>query len=49
MSSKFVVRDSHAENVVYNVYYNHQQYDMLRQLFDLFTSRSKDMLVIKKK
>lgn len=32
-----------------NVCYNHQQYDMLRQLFDLFVGRSKDMLVIKKK
>ena len=32
-----------------NVYYDHQQYDMLRQLFDLFASRGKDMLVIKKK
>jgi len=32
-----------------NVYYDHQQYDMLCQLFDLFASRGKDMLVIKKK
>ena len=32
-----------------NVYYDHQQYDMLRQLFDLFASRGKDMLVIKKR
>lgn len=32
-----------------NVCYNHQQYDMLSQLFDLFANRGKDMLVIKKK
>ena len=32
-----------------NVCYNHEQYDMLNQLFDIFASRGKDMLVIKKK
>lgn len=31
-----------------NICYNHQQYDMLRQLIDIFASRGKDMLVIKK-
>lgn len=32
-----------------NVCYDHEQYDMLSQLFDLFANRGKDMLVIKKK
>lgn len=31
-----------------NVTYNKDQYDTLRQLFDLLSSRSKDMLIIKK-
>ena len=32
-----------------NVCYDHEQYDMLSQLFDIFANRGKDMLVIKKK